>query len=161
MSKARIVSWTRKVASVRNTLNNIDEGIDNLKGQLHVASAVENTKQTAAIQTELDRLERDRTKIADSLLSLVNTGEVEGVDTRLTDVSVRMETVDQLFELWRRRLAQYEHCATLDLFVEDDTVEEGITRTKMTELVEDAKKQYETALQNADNLVPNKAVLIL
>lgn len=158
-TKSRITSWFRQMSSALETAKNIESSLDNLKGQLHVANAIENAKQIAAIQTELDRLGRDGEKINQMLLQRVKASDLEAVATRLADLAIRLENSDQFFEAWRRRLAQYEHLATLDSFAEEES--EGITRQKMTELVEDAKQQYEVCLKNADDLIPNTVIALI
>lgn len=159
MSKERIVSWLRQVATMQAMVNSVNENLDQLKGNLHMANAVENAKHKAAIQTDIERFQRDKERMEGELLHRVNTTDLEGVNTRISDLQIRLELVDQLHEQWRRRLAQYEFLRSTNGFAEDDS-SGGVTMKRMNELIDEAKAQYEAALANADALIPNKSVLI-
>ena len=159
MTKSRVLSWMRQISTMSKLVTGVDENIDELKGNLYLSSAVENARHMATIQTELDRLTRDREKMVTELLSRVNTTDLEGVTTRLTDMQLRLETSDRLFVEWRKLLAYYEHLTNSDGFVSEG--EQGMTRETLNEAIENAKQGYELALKSAEDLVPNRSVLVL
>lgn len=158
MTRESILSWVRQLRTMQETINTVNTNIDQLKGSLHIAEAVDNDKQKAAIQTDLSRFTRDRDKMLTELCQRANRTDYEGVDTLLTDITIRLELVDTLFDQWRRRLAQLEFLISTNALVENP--EEGPTAHQLNAAIDEAKMQYEAALTNADQLIPNKAVLI-
>lgn len=159
MTQERIQSWLRQTSTMHGVVNAMNQNIDELKGNLHIASAVENAKHEANLQTELDRVQRDRDRMLAELLHRVNTSDLEGVTARLVDIEARLALAEQAFVEWRKRLAQHEHYLTCGLYVSEDSAE-GAKASMMNQLLENVEQQYRAALANADLLVPNKAVLI-
>jgi len=160
MTKEQIESWYRQINHSYNIVNQLSETIDNLISAHHGQTAVGNIKQVADISTELDRLRRDREKVLANLLERCNTTDLAGVETRLADLTVRLELIEKTFMEWRRRLAVYEHIASRDAFKSEEHPNNP-SREEFTAMLDDSKNQFEIALRGAADLVPNKAIIIV
>lgn len=158
MTRERISSWVKQITSMLETINTVNSNLDQLAGNLHIASAVENDKHQAAIQTEIARFSRDRDKMLAELCQRTNRNDLDGVNTLLLDINIRLEMADNLFREWRGRLAQLELLISTGELKTNE--EEGPTAKQMNEIIDTARTHYEAALKNADQLIPNKAVLI-
>jgi len=158
MTRGQIVAWFQEAASMMGTVTNVEEQISKLKGALELAEATGDSNQVLGMTNQLHMLQGLRSKMEPALLHRTKTGDVEAARQFLTDMQMRLNQAEELYETWRRTQVRFELAVKLDEF--EATGDAPTARAEAEKTIARAKHRYETALELASESIPSSVRLL-
>jgi hypothetical protein len=148
MNQHRIESYMHEIASLLQTYDEQGKQLAQAKATLAILDAAGKQEQAMQLANQLDDIQRVVSAIEAVIARKTKRGDIEGARRLYTDLALRMQTADKLFEAWRSIESTYELTVTLGDFTEED-------RAAATAQVALAAKRYETQVALAEQLVPS------
>jgi hypothetical protein len=152
MNLSQIESYAREVQAIARQADELQGQHDQLNGLLRIAEQQRNLEQAKKFSDQ-----RHLVKTAIESVQMVfgeRTGvaEAERMREYVVDLFARLRMTHGEYERWREKRAEFELRASL---------EEGFDRAQEERHLDLSRRRYERALAIAEQMVPNKPVLLI
>lgn len=153
MNLSRVESYARELQAIIKQVEQAQAEIDHLNGFLQMADRVEDHAQELQIKQRRDEVAHQRETIVALVLEKSNRADYDRAKELVEDLAARINKAHEEYSAFRRATAEYEFLVALD--------EPDFDRTVATTQLERAHARVKLRVQQATELFPNKAVVLL
>jgi hypothetical protein len=158
MSRERIIDFAQQLSSMLQHINKARENLNQGRASKDLLAGQGAAEEAMRLASQLADGQRNFDKLVESVAMKSKRPTIEGTEELLTDIGERLKIADAAYAQWRQLVAQHDVNARTGEYDRENGAE---NRRIDEERMAQAKKEYDSAVEAADALVPSPGVIQL
>lgn len=158
MNRTQIVQYVQELAEVVKNGRQIERAINETSANVKIAEKLGDTDRGQQLITQRMNLRNALVAVTELATETSKRSDLDGAELLAQEIEARLDNHAAAHESLVRLKANFELAVELKSFAQED--EEGMTRADAEAAIEQIKQRAETTIKQAEQLIPERRVLV-